>query len=548
MNTLALLVTIGIVWVVSIVVFIVIIKRTSSKNIDISELSTQRENNVRLEENIRSLQTQINDLQTTLNDKEKELKDWRLKNIELSNEVVRAKKNDEFITEKLKDRDNEIALLRQKVNDIATENLQQKETLTNLEGTKQVLQEKLENTLAIYNKQEQEYRKLKEEYNNLNKEYTQTIATLQAEREKNQSFEKNFKEYKENLENINKQNEERIQNLTNKILEEKTEKFSKTNAEKLDNIVKPLTDEIEKFKKKIEESNTAQVGLHSSLKTEIENIIKQTNQISQDAVNLTNALKGENKRAGNWGEHILETILQNSGLVQDVHYYAQQRIKDEDNKTNIPDFIVKLPNGDGTENIIIIDSKVSLVAYEKYFNADNEEDRQRFLNDHLKSIRMHIEELANKNYFALTQESVGFVMMFVPIEPAYLLAMQSDATLWEYAYKKRIILISATNMISCLRLVADLWKIDTRNKEAQKMAITCGRIYDKMIGFLNTMEDLGKAIDSASDKFKTAKGQLSEGRGNAIKQLKDLEKMGITSKSKQLIPDSFKGEEENIIE
>lgn len=548
MNTLALLVTIGVVWVVSIIVFIVIIKRTSAKNIDNSELITQRENNVRLEENIRSLQSQINDLQNKLNDKEKELKDWRLKNIELSNEVVRAKKNDEFITEKLKDRDNEIAILRQKVSELATENLQQKETLTNIEGAKQILQEKLENTLAIYNKQEQEYRKFKEEYNNLNKEYTQTIATLQAEREKNQSFEKNFKEYKENLENINKQNEERIQNLTNKILEEKTEKFSKTNAEKLDNIVKPLTDEIEKFKKKIEESNTAQVGLHSSLKTEIENIIKQTNQISQDAVNLTNALKGENKRAGNWGEHILETILQNSGLVQNVHYYAQQRIKDEDNKTNIPDFIVKLPNGDGTENVIVIDSKVSLVAYEKYFNADNEEDRQRFLNDHLKSIRAHIDELANKNYFALSQESVGFVMMFVPIEPAYLLAMQSDATLWEYAYKKRIILISATNMISCLRLVADLWKIDTRNKEAQKMAITCGKIYDKMIGFLNTMEDLGKAIDSASDKFKTAKGQLSEGRGNAIKQLEDLKKMGITSKSKQLIPGSLKGEEEDIIE
>lgn len=549
MNTTVLLVTIGGLWVVSIIVFIIITKRTSVKNVDNSDLITQRENNVRLEENIRSLQTQIEDLQNKLDDKEKELKEWRLKNIDLSNDVVRAKKNDEFVAEKLKDRDNEIVTLRQKVDNEIAENQKQKETLTSMEGAKQILQEKLENTLATYNKQEQEYKKLKEDYNNLNKEYTQTIATLQGEREKNQNLEKSFNEYKENLENINKQNEERIQNLTSKILEEKTEKFSKTNAEKLDNIVKPLTDEIEKFKKKIEESNTAQAGLHSSLKTEIENIIKQTNQISQDAVNLTNALKGENKRAGNWGEHILETILQNSGLVQDVHYYAQQRIKDEDNKTNIPDFIVKLPNGDGAENTIIIDSKVSLVAYEKYFNADNEEDKQRYLNDHLKSIKAHIDELANKNYSALTQVSVGFVMMFVPIEPAYLLAMQSDATLWEYAYKKKIILISATNMISCLRLVADLWKIDTRNQEAKNMAITCGKIYDKMIGFLNTMEDLGKAIDSASDKFKTAKVQLSEGRGNAIKQLEDLKKMGINSKSKQQIPDSLKvAEEDDIIE
>ncbi len=549
MNTTVLLVTIGVLWVVSIIVFIIITKRTSVKNVDNSDLITQRENNVRLEENIRSLQTQIEDLQNKLDDKEKELKEWRLKNIDLSNDVVRAKKNDEFVAEKLKDRDNEIVTLRQKVDNEIAENQKQKETLTSMEGAKQILQEKLENTLATYNKQEQEYKKLKEDYNNLNKEYTQTIATLQGEREKNQNLEKIFNGYKENLENINKQNEERIQNLTSKILEEKTEKFSKTNAEKLDNIVKPLTDEIEKFKKKIEESNTAQAGLHSSLKTEIENIIKQTNQISQDAVNLTNALKGENKRAGNWGEHILETILQNSGLVQDVHYYAQQRIKDEDNKTNIPDFIVKLPNGDGAENTIIIDSKVSLVAYEKYFNADNEEDKQRYLNDHLKSIKAHIDELANKNYSALTQVSVGFVMMFVPIEPAYLLAMQSDATLWEYAYKKKIILISATNMISCLRLVADLWKIDTRNQEAKNMAITCGKIYDKMIGFLNTMEDLGKAIDSASDKFKTAKVQLSEGRGNAIKQLEDLKKMGINSKSKQQIPDSLKAaEEDDIIE
>lgn len=550
MNTIALLVAIGVLWVVSIIVFIIIItKRTSVKNTDNSDLIVQRENNVRLEENIRSLQTQMDDLQNKLSDKEKELKEWRLKNIELSNEVVRAKKNDEFVAEKLKDRDDEIVILRQKVDKEIAENQQQKETLTNIEGAKQILQEKLQNALASFNQQDQEYKKLKEDHNNLNREYTQAIATLQGEREKNQNLEKSFNEYKENLEKINKQNEERIQNLTSKILEEKTEKFSKTNAEKLDNIVKPLTNEIEKFKKKIEESNTAQAGLHSSLKTEIENIIKQTNQISQDAVNLTNALKGENKRAGNWGEHILETILQNSGLESGIHYQAQHSIKDEENRRLIPDFIVHLPSQEGEDNTIVIDSKVSLVAYERYFNAEKDSEREIYLQEHLNSVKGHIDELSKKDYANATQGSIGFVMMFIPVEPAYLLAMQSEATLWEYAYNKKIILISATNMISCLRLIADLWKIDTRNKEAQKMAITCGKIYDKMIGFLNTMEDLGKAIDSASDKFKTAKVQLSEGRGNAIKQLEDLKKMGINSKSKQQIPDSLKtAEEDDIIE
>ena len=366
---------------------------------------------------------------------------------------------------------------------------------------------------------------------------------MQGEKEKNQNLEQSFTEYKSSLEKLNKQNEEHIQNLTNKILEEKTKKFSENNTKEMESIVLPLKEQINEFKKKVEEGNEKQTVLHTSLETQIKNIIAQTKAISEDAIKLTNALKGENKRAGNWGEHILDTILQNSGLIKGIHYESQQNITTEDNRRLIPDFIVHLPNTeDGFENTIVIDSKVSLVAYERYFHSETEEDKEINLQEHIKSVRNHIDELASKNYELVTKGSLGFVMMFIPIEPAYLVAVQGEPTLWEYAYKKKIILISATNMITSLRLIADIWKIDTRNKEAQSMAETCGGIYDKLLGFLETFEDVGSSVSKAQEQYEKAKGQLITGKGNVIKRLGDLRQKGINSKSKKSIPLSFEGE------
>jgi DNA recombination protein RmuC len=281
------------------------------------------------------------------------------------------------------------------------------------------------------------------------------------------------------------------------------------------------------------------------LKSQIENVIKQTNSISEDAVNLTKALKGENKRAGNWGEHVLETILENSGLIKGQHYESQQSVKTEDNQRLIPDFIVHLPSSNSEEvNNIVIDSKLSLVAYERYFNSQTEEEKETNLQDHIKSVKNHIDELANKKYENVVNGSIDFVMMFIPIEPAYLLAVQSDNSLWEYAYNKKIVLISASNMITSLRLIADIWKINTRNKEAEAMADTCGAIYDKILGFLDTFENVGNAVKKAQDEYEKAKGQLTTGNGNVVKRLKELGQKGIKSKTKKSLPTSFESYDE----
>lgn len=536
-----LLIVSALLLVVAIVVFFVSFNsKNKNNNADIQSI---KEENIKLEANISILNSQLEEKNKEIAKLNNDLRDYNLQNKSLSNDVVRAKKNDEFIQEKLKEKNELISELNQKFEAISLENKEKEKKITSLQGENEILSEKLNNTLSINQKQEQNYDKLQEEYKILHKQNTETIALLQGEKEKNQNLEQSFTEYKSSLEKLNKQNEEHIQNLTNKILEEKTKKFSENNTKEMESIVLPLKEQINEFKKKVEEGNEKQTVLHTSLETQIKNIIAQTKAISEDAIKLTNALKGENKRAGNWGEHILDTILQNSGLIKGIHYESQQNITTEDNRRLIPDFIVHLPNTeDGFENTIVIDSKVSLVAYERYFHSETEEDKEINLQEHIKSVRNHIDELASKNYELVTKGSLGFVMMFIPIEPAYLVAVQGEPTLWEYAYKKKIILISATNMITSLRLIADIWKIDTRNKEAQSMAETCGGIYDKLLGFLETFEDVGSSVSKAQEQYEKAKGQLITGKGNVIKRLGDLRQKGINSKSKKSIPLSFEGE------
>lgn len=392
---------------------------------------------------------------------------------------------------------------------------------------------------------QKEITNLREENKTLHNENANTKASLEGEKTACKKLNEQFTEYKLSLEKLNKQNEAHIQNITNKILEEKTKKFTEQNSKEIELLVSPLKEQINDFKKKVEEGNIKQVELHTELKSQIENVIKQTNSISEDAVNLTKALKGENKRAGNWGEHVLETILENSGLIKGQHYESQQSVKTEDNQRLIPDFIVHLPSSNSEEvNNIVVDSKLSLVAYERYFNSQTEEEKETNLQDHIKSVKNHIDELANKKYENVVNGSIGFVMMFIPIEPAYLLAVQSDNSLWEYAYNKKIVLISASNMITSLRLIADIWKINTRNKEAEAMADTCGAIYDKILGFLDTFENVGNAVKKAQDEYEKAKGQLTTGNGNVVKRLKELGQKGIKSKTKKSLPTSFESYDE----
>ena len=514
----------------------------TSSNKENIELLNERE---RLKTIISNFETQVKEKQQEISSLNSKINDFNEQNKELSNEIVKLIESNKVANNDLLKKDSEIIELKQNLESSNSTNAKKDKEITELKGQNSVLIEKLDNANNLNNKSQNELEKFKEDYKEQNKKHSETLALLEAEKEKSQNIQQSFTEYKLSLENLNKQNEAHIQNITNKILEEKTKKFTEQNSKEIELLVSPLKEQINDFKKKVEEGNIKQVELHTELKSQIENVIKQTNSISEDAVNLTKALKGENKRAGNWGEHVLETILENSGLIKGQHYESQQSVKTEDNQRLIPDFIVHLPSSNSEEvNNIVIDSKLSLVAYERYFNSQTEEEKETNLQDHIKSVKNHIDELANKKYENVVNGSIGFVMMFIPIEPAYLLAVQSDNSLWEYAYNKKIVLISASNMITSLRLIADIWKINTRNKEAEAMADTCGAIYDKILGFLDTFENVGNAVKKAQDEYEKAKGQLTTGNGNVVKRLKELGQKGIKSKTKKSLPTSFESYDE----
>ncbi|MCR4964219.1 MAG: DNA recombination protein RmuC [Bacteroidales bacterium] len=393
---------------------------------------------------------------------------------------------------------------------------------------------------------------LREIVNSQEVEIAKKGQELASQQSRYQQLEQAYKDYQNSFEKLAEKNDEHLQLITSQILEEKSKKFTETNSQEIENLLKPLKQEISDFKERINQSSITQGELHASLRTQIEEIVKQTKSISEDAVNLTNALKGENKRAGNWGELTLETILENSGLIKDIHYKKQEQYINKNGVKEIPDFIIFFPSDEpGSQESIVIDSKVSLVAYERYYNADGNEVKTKCLKEHLASVRSHIDELAKKDYAELTPGNIDFVMMFMPVESAYLLAMQSDPSLWEDAYKKKVVLISATNLISSLRLIADMWKIDTRNKEAQSMAEICSNIYDKMLNFLQSFDQVGKNLEDAVASYQTATGQLNQGKGNVIKQLKDLSEKGINVKAikqtgkgyvNKSIPDRFLNE------
>ena len=241
-------------------------------------------------------------------------------------------------------------------------------------------------------------------------------------------------------------------------------------------------------------------------------------------------MKGQTKQQGNWGEMILERILEQSGLVRDREYFVQQTINDEYGKQLRPDVLIQLPD----ERIIIVDSKVSLNAYERFCSTEDVEEQQNQLNLHVLAIKKHIQDLSEKSYDDLTQ-SLDFVMMFLPIEPAYLLAMQSDHELWRYAYEKRILLVSPTNLIASLKLIADLWKKDLQNKNAIEIVNQGTKLHDKFVNFIQDLEDIGKALGASQNAYENAFKKLSTGRGNLINQVDRMRKLGV--KTKKQLPD-----------
>ena len=347
------------------------------------------------------------------------------------------------------------------------------------------------------------------------------LAELTAERERERA------RRAEEIAALEQQQRLAFKNLANEILDEKSRQFKQSNRESLESLLNPFREQIEGFRKRVDEVYEGEVKQHSSLETEICRLREANLRISEEADNLTRALKGNSKVQGDWGEMLLETILDSSHLTKGIHYETQHNLKDEQGNNLRPDVILKLPEG----KRIVIDSKVSLTAYVAYTESATPEEASRAVKDHLRSVRAHVDELSGKCYQALLDrtrsESPDFVIMFVPSEPAFLLAMQQDASLWGYAYNKKVIVSSPTNLFALLKIVDDLWKRDMQSRNARKIADEGGKLYDKFVGFAETLLDLGKSISASSEKYEKAIKQLKTGQGNLIRRTERLRELGV---------------------
>ena len=414
----------------------------------------------------------------------------------------------------------------------------------------------------LLNDLKNEFAKISAQHSSLNTQFQEQkqlnlkqdfqIETLIAEKQEffaknaelsaqNESLQKSLSTQKEEITKIQDESKLQFENLANKILEEKSEKFTTLNQNNLKNILDPFQEKITDLKNRVNEAYEKENKERFSLAEKVKELAELNQQISEDAKKLTRALKGESKTQGNWGEMILESILEKSGLVKGREYFLEHELRDEDNKALFsefsgkkmrPDAVVKYPD----ERNVIIDSKVSLTAFTELVDETDQDVYTMKLNQHLGSIKNHIMQLSQKAYDDYGK-SLDFVMMFIPSEPAYIAAMQADQNLWNYAYDRRILLLNPSNLITSLKLIADLWKREYQNKNALEIAERGAKLYDKFVGFVDNLEKVGRNIDLAKNVYNDAYKQLYTGNDNLVIQTQKLKSLGI--KNKKDLPQSL---------
>ncbi|RXM52311.1 DNA recombination protein RmuC [Chryseobacterium sp. CH25] len=414
----------------------------------------------------------------------------------------------------------------------------------------------------LLNDLKNEFAKLSAQHSSLNSQFQEQkqltlkqdfqIETLIAEKQdffaknaelsaQNENLQKLLDTQKDEITKIQEESKLQFENLATKILEEKTEKFTALNQNNLKNILEPFQEKITDLKNRVNEAYEKENKERFSLAEKVKELAELNQQISEDAKKLTRALKGESKTQGNWGEMILESILEKSGLVKGREYFLEHELRDEDNKALFsefsgkkmrPDAVVKYPD----ERNVIIDSKVSLTAFTELVDETDQDVYNMKLNQHLSSIKNHIMQLSQKAYDDYGK-SLDFVMMFIPSEPAYIAAMQADQNLWNYAYERRILLLNPSNLITSLKLIADLWKREYQNKNALEIADRGARLYDKFVGFVDNLEKVGRNLDLAKNVYNDAYKQLYTGNDNLVIQTQKLKSLGI--KNKKDLPQSL---------
>lgn len=348
------------------------------------------------------------------------------------------------------------------------------------------------------------------------------------------------KEQKEEVNQLQEKFTKEFENLANKILDEKTNKFTEQNKENMKNILSPLQDKIQLFEKKVEDTHKESIDYHAALRQQIVGLREMNEQMSKETINLTKALKGDSKMQGNWGELVLERVLEKSGLEKGREYEVQQSFTNEEGTRILPDVIINLPDG----KKMVVDSKVSLTAYERFVNEENEEEKELFLKEHTLSIKRHVEQLSAKNYQDIYQmESPDFVLLFIPIEPAFALAINSDNSLYNKAFEKNIVIVTPTTLLATLRTIDSMWTNQKQQENALEIARQAGALYDKFEGFVNDLVKIGKKMDEAKSEYGNAMNKLVEGKGNLVTSVEKLKKMG--AKAKKSLPESILKRSEN---
>ena len=473
-----------------------------------------------------SIQTEKENAQLKLNELEKEYVAYSAtatSQLQTSNENLTVKQNEkDALNQSFKELTTELTALNNQFSTVTA----------NLQAASQTIIDK-----------NKEIETLKADVINSKTEFSTCNQQLATAKANNEALNEKLETQKKEIEKLGEKFNTEFENIANKILETKTEKFTELNKRNMKDLLGPLGENITEFKKTVNDVYDKESKERFSLGEKVKELAQLNQVISTEARNLTNALKGESKTQGRWGEMILESILQKSGLRKDEEYFMEYQLtdlegnalrSDSENKKMRPDVVIKYPDN----RSVIIDSKVSLNAFTRYLNADDIEIQKIELAAHVSAVKKHIITLNSRGYDDYNK-TLDFVMMFIPSEPAYIAAQQGDPELWNFAYDKRILLINPTNLIISLKLIVDLWKREYQNRNAQDIADRGAKLYDKFVGFVTNLEDVGKHIDRARDAYTDSYKQLSTGSDNLVLQATKLKNLGLKTK-KALMEETIK--------
>lgn len=376
----------------------------------------------------------------------------------------------------------------------------------------------------------------------LREENSGLIRKLAGSEERIQSMETRIEEQKKEMAELQRKLTAEFESLATRVLDANSEKFTVRNKESLDKLLTPLAEKITDFRARVDRTHDQSVKDRAELVAQLKTLGELNQKMSAEAQNLTTALKGQSKTQGNWGELVLETVLEKSGLEQGREYQTQASFISEDGKRKQPDVLINLPEG----KHLVIDAKVSLVAYERCVNEEDATRREAALKEHIQSVKSHVSELSKKRYDALYEiQSPDFTLMFIPVEPAFVMAIQADDTIFDYAFRQNVVIVTPSTLLATLRTVANIWRQEKQTRNALDIARRSGALYDKFVGFFDDMKKIGEQINRSQVAYESAMNKLSTGRGNLVNQVQSLKDLGAKAK-KALPPETVEQASEEL--